>query len=169
MGYFDGLADAVFKKDLAGNTLFYPFGVMGSGYVLESDDQRALIRTFYKKMYMVMLPTIVVVQVAIGWWLNVALLPVFYVWYYFYAKKITKRLTKSAEKLKVSEAYKNSAKSHNLTQLIFLELISIGFVAIGFWILLTGRNQFIALSSIGFFGLCGVAIGYMIFAKIRSK
>ncbi len=171
MGYFDGLADAAFKKDASGNNLFYPWGVWGAGFIIDSEDKKNQIRGFYKKMYMVMLPAIIIIHIVMGVWLKLVLLPVFCIWYYFIAKKITKDLqkTKKKKKLKVSESCKNSAKSHNLPTLIFLELISIGFVAIGVWMLQSGEDSLIAYASILFFGLGSVALGYMVVAKIKNK
>ena len=51
----------------------------------------------------------------------------------------------------------------------FLELISIGFVAIGVWMLQSGEDSLIAYASILFFGLGSVALGYMVVAKIKNK
>ncbi len=168
MGYFDGLTDASFKKDAAGNTVFYPWGIFSAGFVIDSEVEKNRIRNFYKKMYMIIIPAIILIQIIVGFWLNLLLLPIYIAWYFFTAKKITRELKKTEEKLKITEAYTNSAKSHNFLTLIFFELISLGFVAIGFLMLSTGA-AFIAYVSIGFFGLCSIAIGYMIFAKIKNK
>lgn len=169
MGYFDGLADAVFKKDASGNNLFYPWGVLGAGYIIESEEKKNQIRGFYKKMYMVMLPAIIIIQVAVGFWPNLILLPIYYVWYYFSSKKMTKGLKKSSEKLGLLEAYKNSAKSHNLPTLIILELVSLGFLAAGIWLLSIGLGSVAVYFCVAFAVLCVAAIGYMIFAKINDR
>ena len=169
MGYFDGLTDAVFKKDSAGNNVFYPWGIFGSGFIIHSEDQKNQIRNFYKTMYRMMLPAIVIIHVLVGVWLNLVLLPIYIAWYHLRMRKITKDLPKTLEKLKISEAYKNSAKSHNLPTLIFLGLISIGFVAIGAFLLKSGENALIACAMIGLFGLCSVVMGCMIKTKIQSK
>ena len=116
-----------------------------------------------------MLPAIIIISIAIGYWLSLIFFHVYGVWYYFTAKKITKDLTKSQEKLKASEAYKNSAKSNNLPTLIFLELSSLGFFAISVWMLQSGEGALAAYALMGFFGLSSVAIGYMVVAKIRNK
>ena len=169
MGYFDGLTDAAFKKDVSGNNLFYPWGIFGSGFIINSEDEKNQIRGFFKKMYMVMFPSIIIIHMTVGFWLNLVLLPVYGIWYYFKAKKITKDLRKTEEKLKVSESYKNSAKSHNLSTLIILELFSLGFVVLGLFVLQSGKELLVAYASIGFFGLCSIAIGFMIMAKIKNK
>lgn len=171
MGYFDGLADNLFKMDSSGKTLFYPYGSFGSGIVIESEEKKNQVRGFVKKTYFASLLVIIIIGMTVGYWLNFALLPVYYGWYYFIVKKVTKDLPKSTEKLKISESLKNSAKSHNLSTLILGELCSIGFVGVGFFILQKGQNQhspIVGLASIGFFGLCGISLGYMIFAKLRE-
>jgi len=169
MGYFDGLVDASFKKDSQGKDLFFPYGILSSGYVLESEEHKNKIRKFFKTTYVILLPTIVIVQIVVGFWLNLILLPIFYVWFYITIKKMTKDLQRSSEKLKTSEAYQNSARSHNLVTLVLLEIASLLFVAGGIFILNRGANVMIGSASIGFFGFCAVAIGYMIFSKIKKN
>lgn len=169
MGYFDGLTDSVFKKNALGDTLFYPRGILGSGFIIDSEDKKNQIRGFYKKSLMVMLTTCIFIQIAVGFWLNLVFLTVFEVWYYFMAKKITKDLSKTEEKMKFFESSANSAKSHKLPILILLELSSLGFVAAGIWLLQVGKSSAIALASIVFFGLCAIDIGYMILIKIKNK
>lgn len=169
VGYFDGVTDAAFKKDSQGRNLFFPWGIFGSGFIVESEEQRNQIRNFFKKMYMVIVPTIIIIQMAVGFWLNLVLIPVYCVWYYFTIKKITQNLPRTTERLKTSEAYKNSAKSHNLPTLIFLELTSLGFVATGVWLLTIGKGSFNAYARMGFFGLGAVIFGYMIVEKIKNK
>jgi hypothetical protein len=59
MGYFDSLADASFKQDASGNWLFYLYGILGSGFIIDSEDKKNQIHGFFKKMYKVMLPVII--------------------------------------------------------------------------------------------------------------
>jgi len=47
MGYFDALANSSFKKDSGGRWLFFPHGVLGRGYIIESEqDYQTLRRRF---------------------------------------------------------------------------------------------------------------------------
>jgi hypothetical protein len=168
MGYFDGLTDAIFKKDTSGNTLFFPWGVLSSGVVIDTEEKKDEIKKIIKNTYIVMIPIIIIIQLIVGYWLNLALLPFFTIWYIYIVKKITKDLPRSQEKLKLTEAYKNSAKSHNLLMLVLLELSSLFFVAIGVWMALKGAKVMIAYLSIVFFGLCSISIGYMTVVKLRK-
>ena len=47
MGYFDGLTDGAFKKDSFGNTLLFPWGIFGSGFIIKSKETHEKIRKFY--------------------------------------------------------------------------------------------------------------------------
>jgi hypothetical protein len=67
MGYFDGLTDAVFKIDREGKLLFYPWGVLGRGYVLPNDSKKQQVRKFLSLWYKVSPPVIIGVGVGIGW------------------------------------------------------------------------------------------------------
>ncbi|MCK4946105.1 MAG: hypothetical protein KAS59_07570 [Alphaproteobacteria bacterium] len=170
MGYFDGLTEASFKKDASGKTLFYPWGTFGSGFIIESEERHTKLRAFLKRMYMILFPAIIIIQITFGFWLNLLLLPVYFVWYFYTVKNIIKDLPKTTEKLSAREAYKNSAKSHNLVTLVILMIISLGFVAIGIYIwVLTGAGLLISYLTIGGFGVCSLILGYMIFSKMQGE
>ncbi len=47
-GYFDGSASALFKKTEDGRVIFYPWGVLGSGYEIPTDQRYREIRQFVK-------------------------------------------------------------------------------------------------------------------------
>lgn len=169
MGYFDGLTDASFKKDAQGYDLFFPWGIFGSGFVIESEQQKNKIRNFIKKTYVTTFFALLAIQVFVGLWLNLVLLPIYCIWYYSYIRKVTHNLQRSTEKLTSSESYKNSALSHSLLTLIFFELLSLGFVAVGLWRIAKEKELFMPFMSLGFFGFCAVVFAYMIVAKIKGK
>jgi hypothetical protein len=169
MGYFDGLTDASFKTDAEGRHLFYPWGPLSSGFIIETEERFQKIRQFYKIATIIAIISVVVIQATVGWWLNAALLPIVCLWHYFAARGITKNLQPTTEKLGVTETYENSAKSYKLSTLILLEFLSIGFTAGGVWMLQSGEDPLMAYAAIVLFGLGTIAVGYMIFAKIRQK
>jgi hypothetical protein len=161
--------EGAFKKDASGNTLFFPWGVLGSGFVIGSEDARLRIRAFYVRMMMVILPAIFIIQVFVGFWLNLVMLPIFTVWYQYNVKRMTKTFSKSRERMSIVDSVGNSARAHNLPTLILLELFSVGMVAAGGWLLMSEQTRLIALASIALFGLCGIAIGFMILVRCRDK
>jgi hypothetical protein len=58
MGYFDGLAASSFKTDDKGNTVFFPWGILGKGYILP-EDKKVSIRCSFKH-HMVLILTLAI-------------------------------------------------------------------------------------------------------------
>jgi hypothetical protein len=89
--------------------------------------------------------------------------------YYFYAKKLVKGLSKTAVKLKLTEALSNSAKEHNMIILIILGIF--GYLFSGFSaFLLIFDNKLVDVElwvACIFFGFCSFVITYMIAAKMK--
>lgn len=168
MSFFDSLTSGAFKKDSQNRNLFFPWGIFGSGFIVESEERLNQIQKSYNKMWIVMLLSFFTLLAVLGFWV-ILLVPVCQAWQYFAIKKITKNLQRTTEKLKISETYKNSAKSFNLPLLILLELLSLVFVAAGVWIIAIGERSFMAYASLGFISLCAVIFGYVIFLKIKNK
>lgn len=168
MGYFDGLVSGSFKKDAQGNSVFYPWGIMGKGYILRTVAEEEKLRGALKLNYMIMLPAIIIIQIAVGAWLNFILVPVYIVLFTLWVYRTTRGLERSFEKITVAESYKSSAKAHNLPTLIILEICAIGFVAIGVWMIVEGEPLFMPVLCILLFGAAALAIGYMIVQKVRG-
>lgn len=166
MGYFEGLADASFKTDVRGRHIFYPWGILGKGYVLPDPETYRAQRRFFIKMYMVVLPAIIV-STMLNFMLCILLALGHMVWYFLYVRKITRYWPVSDEKLKASEAYANSARSHNLWMLIALCIFSLLFTLGGIAIL--ARDPVLGILGGGFFGLCTLAIGNMVRLKLRER
>lgn len=164
MGYFDGLTDAAFKTDAAGRYVFYPWGVLGKGYVMRDAAHYESLRGKIKWMYIVVLPVIIFNQVSFGVKANLIFLAVYMIWYLVMLKYWTSGLEVSNEKMTVAESRRNSAKSHNRATLIFLVIISVVFVLLGLWMMASGHFWQGFLSSI-FFGGCG----FMIMLMLRDK
>lgn len=164
MGYFDGLTDVVFKIDRQGRHLFYPWGTLGRGYILPNTQKKQQIRNFVKLYYIVSLPTIIVVTIAVEWMYAFALLPVGLLWYILTIRRLLRGLEVTQDKLSLAESYTNSAKSHSLETLWLMLVCSILFVLAGIWILSEGQ-WLLGLASIIFFGTGSFFFGYMIKAR----
>jgi len=166
MGYFDGLTDGAFKTNPEGKLLFYPWGVLGKGYALPGVDKKEEIRRFVKSFYVVSMPLIFITGLTVGWIYSSIWMPPLVFWYWLRMKRLLEGVTTTTEKLKVAEAYKSSARSHNIGTLWFLEACSVLFVLAGLFILFKStQNWFVGLASVIFFGACSLAIGYMIRVK----
>lgn len=164
MGYFEGLTDATFKQDSNGNTLFYPWGVLGKGRILKDAETRDQLRNFILLYYKVSLPTAIVLAVLRQWWLlgiaGVALLA----WFLLKSRSLLKDCPVSEERLTLKEGYRNSAASHNALTLWLLLVVSLLFSAAGGLLLLAGKTL-VGLLTLTLFGACSAAFIYMLKSK----
>ena len=166
MGYFEGLADASFKKDSNGNNVFYPWGVLGKGRVLPDEATKIKLRIFVIRYYQIILPVAVLLGILRLWFPAILVLTLLTLGFYLYVNLLTKDCPICTEKLTLKESYKNSANSHNTLMLWFLLLISLLFMLGGIWLFFKGR-LFIGLGSVVFFGLCSAVIILML--KVKHK
>jgi hypothetical protein len=168
MGYFEGLTNSSFKKDKDGNTIFFPWGVLGKGRVLPDEPTETRVRVFISRYYKVSLATIIGLGVIVGWTWSFLLVPIFVAWFYFGSKSLVSGYPYSEDKLTLKEGYTSSAAGHNKVTLWLLFIFSILFVLAGIFIasMATSSGQ-IALGLLGtiFFGACSAAIGYMLKVK----
>lgn len=167
MGYFAGLADASFKEDSNGNSVFYAWGVLGKGRVLPDEATKIKLRKFVIRYYQIMLPIAILLGIFRLWLPAILVLTLLTLGFYLYVNKLTKDCPICTEKLTLKESYKNSANSHNTLMLWFMLLVSLLFVASGIWMFLKGR-LFVGLGSVVFFGLCSAVFIFMLKVK-RNK
>jgi hypothetical protein len=161
MGYFDGLTEAAFNMDPQGRDLFYPWGVRGKGYVLPDARSKQRVRSFLKLYYMISLSSIMAVTVTLGSVYAFALVPVLMLWYVLTVRPLLHGLEVTQERRSVAESHARSAKAHNLGTLWTMLVGSVLFVPVGVWI--TSEGQWlIGLSSVFFFGRCGIVLASMI-------
>jgi hypothetical protein len=137
MGYFEGITDSYFKTDKEGKTLFYPWGILGGkGYILP-DNRKADFRSLIKKYMQISLPVALAITIFFKWWVVIFFaLPLYLCTYAIWIRKLTKDFTVSAEKLTLDESTTNAARSHNLTTLWIIEILSLLFVIAGMFIIL---------------------------------
>lgn len=171
MGYFEGLAEACFKKDEAGRTIFYPLGVLAKGRVLPDSLTEDRVRRFMIRYYKVTLPVTILLAAFHKWGLLVTAAIVSFIWFYLFCRKTTAHLPISDSKLTLREGYASSAKAHNKITLWVLFVVSILFIAGGLFLTIaapTFEKRLTGLACLGFFALCGAAIGYMLRSKYKA-
>jgi hypothetical protein len=170
MGYFDGLASAIIKKDKNNNSVYYPWGVLGKGYILPNAEKETeikdLVILFYKIMIGLFFVHIIVLKsIAILVLLTFGLL----VWFLIKSQQITKDCPISEEKLTLKEGYTNSAKAHNKTVLWILFGAAILFTLGGIAMLITSKLFILGLLMTLLFGASSAAIFYMIQVKNKQE
>ena len=163
--YFEGLIEGSFKTAADGQHLFYPWGVLGKGYVLPDAQTEQRTRKFLKIYYMVSLPLVVIIVDTVsfyGFYYALALIPVVLLVYGVSALSLTRRLLATGERLRLTESLANSGRAHSRMILWFLFIASIVFVIGGIDAMILDREVGMGLLSILFFGACGTIIGYML-------
>ena len=171
MGYFEGLTNGNFKKDRDGNTIFFPWGILGKGRVLPDEQTEKKVRTFVSRYYKVSFPTIIGIGVIVGWGWSFLLFPIFVIWFYFGLKSLISDCPYSDDRLTLKEGFTNSAAGHNKVTLWVLLVFSILFVVAGIFIASIARSSgqiTLGLITVIIFGLCSGAMGYMLKTKQRS-
>jgi hypothetical protein len=168
MGYFEGLTNASFKKDQTGSTVFYPWGVLGKGRILEDPAVEARLRKFVSRFHKISLPVTIGVGAIVGWSWSLILIPLFSAWFYFGSKALISDSSYSDQKMKLKEGYANSAAGHSKLTLWLLFLCSVVFVMAGVLISIFAKSvneTAMGVSVTIFFGACGIAVGYMLKVK----
>jgi len=170
MGYFDGLTDASFKMDDKGNTVYYPWGIFGKGYILP-EDRKISFRQSIKRHITVFLTLAILSAVFLKGSLAIFyILPFYMLGYVLWMNKKIKGLPISPDKLTFADSTSNSARSLNLTTLWLLEIIALLFVLGGISILVARPKQWIVgLSAVVFFGWGVYVFGKMIKIKKQQK
>ena len=178
----DTLADQRIKKDASGDTLYYPWIIFGSGFILNSKNIENQIRKLHKILMiysLINLPFIVFCLdrgiIIFCAYLSIYLF-VYYICFYFTVRKITKGLQKTKEKIKLFEAYRYQAQSLSLSILVLWEILFIGAAASIVWILLFNKDAPPPFSFASIFFWLGLGVmcftsiiyGYMITTKIRN-
>lgn len=168
MGYFDGLASGIIKKDKNNNSVHYPWGVLGKGYVLPNAERETAIKNlvilFYQLFFSILfLHLILLKNVLIFVVLTIALIA----WFRLKSRQLTKDCPKSDEKLTLKEGYSNSAKAHNKTVLWILLVVAVIATLGGIAMLFSGKLFLPGLIIMLLFGASSAAIYYMI--QIKNK
>jgi hypothetical protein len=168
MGYFDGLASGIIKKDKDDNAVYYPWGILGKGYVLPDAERETAIKNmvilFYQIFFGILfLHLFLLKNILIFAILTIALL----VWFLLKSRQLTKDCAVSDEKLTLKEGYTNSAKAHNKTVLWILLVVAVIATLGGIAVIFSGKLLMLGLIMTLLFGASSVAIYYMI--QVKNK
>jgi hypothetical protein len=168
MGYFDALTSGAFKTANDGRRLFFPWGVLGRGYIIPSEQDYERLRRQIKTYMIVTLVLIIgasALQTYLAAGVITALLIVFYlVW----ARFLLRGLQPSYERLSMEESMTTQAVTHNAAFLWVMVIVALLFVAAGVLMLVFDPDNWpIALASTIFFALCAAVMARMLVLRSR--
>jgi hypothetical protein len=183
MGYIEGWVQTAFKKNASDQTVFYPLGILGSGYVLPDNAAEEKAREILRRHFQIgIFLTVIAVSLAcfyiflpkppyslkIVTWLSVFLLLLPGLWAYVCLKALVAKIPPEEKRLTAKEAYANSAVRHNFWGLWFSFVFSIiwTFLALLFAIY-AHTFKFMLLGWLGvvIFLFSAVVNGYMLKVK----
>jgi len=169
MSYFDALTTGSFKITKDGQRFFFPWGTLGRGYLIPTEEEFNRLRGHVKAYLAVTFPLII----AINWGSSpaaVAAIPILIVPYAIWAKVQCRRLKETREKLTFSEGIAAQAHYYSKAALWLLEILALTLVAAGVLIVIMDtRNWLVGAGSVLFFGLCAFVFAWMITAKRRER
>ncbi len=169
MGYFDGLTSGSFKTAQDGRRLFFPWGYLGRGYVIPSDDTAERLRRQLKTYYIVMLVGIVGTSGFHAFITSAVVAVVCIAFYAIWAHRQVAKLQPAGEAMSFGESSASQARAFGPRALWLLEICSLLFVAGGIFMYIADpANRLMALFTTIFFGCCAASIGYMIVVRRRA-
>ena len=167
MGYFDAFTANLFRSSRAGQRVFAPFGKFGAVYLVPTDADAARLSAVVRRMYQLMLPGLIGIQIALGWRWNLLFGPVWLVafWGVLYreARKLPRTDLRAGElaALPRREMQARAGRAMGRGWLVAMLGIAVTFVVMGAWLWLRTREPSMLLAT-GFFSLCGAVPAYQL-------
>jgi hypothetical protein len=168
MGYFDGMASALFKRDESGGTVFYPWGVLGKGRLLPDEEAEKRVFRFVKLYFQISLVLVIGVGALFHEWYYAVLLPILLIWYYLQCKALVSAYPVSQSKLTIKQANTGAAAGFGKPVLWALFAGSALFVAAALWMTVSSQafdQRAIGFLGVLFFGACAIKAVYMLKVK----
>ena len=169
MGYFDGLTSASFKTTRDGRRLFFPWGVLGGGYAIATEEDYQRLRRQVKTYVVATLALVIASGIYEPYFAPLAAAAILVCFYLAWMWQALPRLELSDEKLSMEESMTSQAQAHGAAALWLLEIASIAFVVIGgVMLVFDPGSRLTALSCTIFFGLCTAKITRLLVLRYRA-
>jgi hypothetical protein len=170
MGYFDALTSSWFKKVPDGRKLFFPYGTLGRGYIIDSQQTYERLHR-QVKVFTIVVMVLIIGAGALQWYVVSFIIAALCIGFYMlWTRFLVRGLQQSDEKLSLEESMTSQAVTHSAVFLWLAEIITLAFVGLGILILVVTPDMWItAFASIIFFGMCAAVIGRMLVLRRRSR
>ena len=158
----------LFRRDSEDNTVFYPWGVLRPGYIVNSKEKRDQISVFFTIWSVIVTISLPTIYATLGLWYSLSCLAIACVWYAVKINKIISGLPLSKDRLTVLETSRTAARSIRMGKLILLDIVSLIFFVGGLWMHELGENSTAVYFSM-VFGVLGLMLfSYMIVVKLEK-
>jgi hypothetical protein len=169
MGYLDALVAGSFKTTASGQRLFFPWGILGRGYVIPSEREFEQLRRYLKVYQLLSLALIIAAILWTGFRGAAAAVILVCVVHVAWAHVQSRRLSRANERLSLGESLAAQSRAQSTVILWLLELGSLAFVGGGVFIVLADHKKWLlAAATIVFFGACAASYAWMLVVKRRG-
>jgi hypothetical protein len=169
MSYFDGLTSGSFKTTQDGRRLFFPWGVLGSGYSIASEQDYRRLRQQIKGYMIVSLVLILASNSFEGYAVSVGVVALLMTLYLGWMWYLLPRLKVSGERMSLQESMTSQAHAHGVVVLRLMAIGAFAFVGGGIFMLIVDPSRWlVAVASIIFFGSCAVMFARMLVLRRRT-
>ena len=168
MGYFDGLASGSFKTTEDGRRYFFPWGVLGGGYAIATEQDYQRLQRQVKTYLVAVLTAVILAGLYDPYRAPLAAAAILVCFYAAWMWRLLPRMERSGEELSLKESMTAQARAHSPAMLWALEIVSILFVISGLAMLVFDPgSRLMALFCTAFFGLCAAKIARLIMLRRR--
>jgi hypothetical protein len=169
MGYFDALTSSYFKVAPDGRRLFFPWGVLGRGYALVSEQQYERLRR-QLKIYTAVSLIAIVASAGLRFYIATLVIgAALMIYYALWSRYLLSDLQATQERLSPRDSLSAQARVHSTFGLWSLEIVALVFVVGGVFLLVADRHQWVvAAGCVVFFGACAAVFGYMLVLRGRT-
>jgi hypothetical protein len=166
VGYFDALTSGTFKTAPDGKRLFFPWGTLGRGYVIESEADYDRLRQQVKSYLIVGMILVIGSTAGRAYLPGLAAAAVWCALYVAWMAFALRRLQPSTETLTAREVISVQARTHSPIFLWAGLVGSLGFVAIGVFMVAVDPSQRLIGGGVAlFFAFCAIRFVQMILAR----
>ena len=172
MGYFEGLTSGSFKTSHDGRKLFFPWGALGRGYVLASEDDERSLRSRVKAWMVVnmLLTMLILLAFPQRYAILAAWVLISTGFYLAWLRFLLRRLDRADERLSFGESMTSQANAYGPAVLWFGTIASLVFVLGGILLFLSQSDQsLVGLAGVAFFGLCAAMFIRMLVLRHRTE
>jgi hypothetical protein len=163
------MTSGYFKTARDGRKLFYPWGAMGRGYAIPSQQDYERLRRRIKTYEVVSLVAVIGAVVTKFYLVAFVIAGLSLALYRAWTPYLVRGLQPSDERLSMQESLAIQARAHSAVGLWLLEIVALMFVATGVVMLVIAPDKrLVALTSIVFFGACAAAFAHMLVLHRRS-
>ena len=168
-GYFNALTSSSFKTMPDGRRLFFPWGVLGGGYIIATEEDYQPLRQQMKAYTITSLVLIIGSVIALTTLAAFAVAALLIVAYAAWMPFLLRGLQRSQERLSLTESMTSQARTHHTATLWALQIVALAFVVIGaVMIVMTPDQRLAGVASVLFFGVCAGIFARMLMLRRQA-